>query len=360
MKPSTPFLYASEAARRLGITVKALRLYEQRGLIRPLRTAAGWRVFGPDTLSRAAGIVALRQLGLSLAETAALIGGDAGRLSPALAAHQARLDTRIGQLTETRARVGAVRSSLEAGRTADLSELGRLPAPPQQPVVAFDLPWPWGGERFTLTEIPPIAYIIGPLGSGKTRLAQMLAKTLPGAAFIGLERSIGGDEGALQLGREPGVKSRVDDILTALAADGATVSPALTDLLTAMEVQDASILVIDMVEQGLDGATQAALARHFRQRGSGARPLFLMTRSHAILDLKTVTPDEAILFCPANHSPPRLVACYPGAPGYEAMASCLASPEVRARTEGTVAWRVGRKVSEHHTKQFERINDAPR
>jgi hypothetical protein len=50
-------------------------------------------------------------------------------------------------------------------------------------------------------------------------------------------------------------------------------------------------------------------------------------------------PDEAIIFCPANHSPPMRVAPYPGAPGYEAVASCLASPEVRARTEGVIAWR---------------------
>jgi hypothetical protein len=27
------------------------------------------------------------------------------------------------------------------------------------------------------------------------------------------------------------------------------------------------------------------------------------------------------------------------APGYEAVATCLASPEVRARTEGVIAWR---------------------
>ena len=47
----------------------------------------------------------------------------------------------------------------------------------------------------------------------------------------------------------------------------------------------------------------------------------------------SVGPGEAILFCPANHSVPRLVSPHPGADGYEAMASCLASPEVRARTE---------------------------
>jgi len=33
------------------------------------------------------------------------------------------------------------------------------------------------------------------------------------------------------------------------------------------------------------------------------------------------------------------VAAYPGAPGYESVASCLASPTARARTAGTVAAR---------------------
>lgn len=44
---STAFLNPSEAARRLGISIKALRLYEQRGLITPKRTAAGWRATVP-------------------------------------------------------------------------------------------------------------------------------------------------------------------------------------------------------------------------------------------------------------------------------------------------------------------------
>ena len=49
--------------------------------------------------------------------------------------------------------------------------------------------------------------------------------------------------------------------------------------------------------------------------------------------------DEAIILCPANHSPPTNVRPYPGFPGFEAVATCLASPEVRARTEGVIAWR---------------------
>jgi len=78
---------------------------------------------------------------------------------------------------------------------------------------------------------------------------------------------------------------------------------------------------------------------YLRRRGSGARPLFVLTRSSSILDLTCVGMHEAIIFCPANHNPPTRVAPFVGAPGYEAVATCLASPEVRARTEGVIACR---------------------
>ena len=74
---SAQFLNPSEAAKRLGVSVKALRLYEQRGLITPIRTAAGWRAYGPDEMARAAEIAALRALGLSLAQVARVLQGDA-------------------------------------------------------------------------------------------------------------------------------------------------------------------------------------------------------------------------------------------------------------------------------------------
>ena len=100
-----------------------------------------------------------------------------------------------------------------------------------------------------------------------------------------------------------------------------------------------AFLVIDMLEQGLDEPTQKALIARLRARGPEGRPLFFLTRSCAILDLSTVGADEGIILCPANHSPPMRVAPYPGAPGYDSVATCLASPEVRARTEGVIAWR---------------------
>lgn len=89
MSSSAQFFSPSEAAKRLGVSAKALRLYEQRGLIVPSRTAAGWRAYGPGEMARAAEIVALRALGLSLAQVARVLGGNPQDLEPALAAHKA-------------------------------------------------------------------------------------------------------------------------------------------------------------------------------------------------------------------------------------------------------------------------------
>ncbi len=340
MSSSAEFVNPSEAARRLGVSAKALRLYEQRGLVAPVRSAAGWRAYGPDEMARASEIAALRALGLSLAEVARVLGGDPKGLEPALAAHQATLEGRVRQLAGAVEKVRSLRADLAGGRAPAAGELARLVGPAAEPSVAFDLPWPWGGERFELRGIRPLNYITGPLGCGKTRLAQRLAETLPDAAFLGLERvAEGGAAARARLDVNPALKSRVDQTLAWLVEDGAVVSDALVALIAGLEAEGAAILIVDLVEQGLDEASQGALIAHLRRRGPGARPLFLLTRSCAILDLAAVGPDEMIILCPANHSPPTAVAPYPGAPGYEAVATCLAPPEVRARTEGLIAWR---------------------
>jgi len=340
VKSSARFLNPSEAARRLGVSAKALRLYEQRGLVAPRRTAAGWRTYGPDEMARAAEIVALRALGLSLSQVARVTGGDPEDLVPALAAHQTTLEGRMRQLAGMVEKVRGLRADLARGKPPADGELAQLLGATVERGVAFDLPWPWGGERFELRDVRPLNYIIGPLGSGKTQLAQRLAETLPGAKFLGLERlADGGAAAQAQLDADPALKSRVDRTLAWLVDDGAVASPALTALLVGLQAENAAILVVDMVEQGLDQVAQEALIAHLRHRGPDSRPLFLLTRSSAILDLTAVGAGEAILLCPANHSPPTRVAPFPGAPGYEAVATCLASPEVRARTEGFIAWK---------------------
>ncbi len=325
---------------RLGVSAKALRLYEQRGLIAPVRTAAGWRAYGPDEMARVAEIAALRELGLSLSQVGRVLGGDSLSLEPALAAHQEALEGRLRQLVETVDKVRRLRADLSGGRAPASGELAQLLKPASKFSIGFDLPWPWGGERFELQDVRSLNYIVGPLGSGKTRLAMRLAETLPGAAFLGLERlADGGAAARALLDRDPALRLRVDQTLAWLVEDGATVSDALVALLAGLETEGPTIHVIDMLEQGLDKPSQEALIAHLRRRGPDSRPLFFLTRSSSILDLDAVGEDEAVILCPANHSPPSCVRPCPGSPGFEAVATCLASPEVRARTEGIIAWR---------------------
>jgi len=321
------------------VSIKALRLYEQRGLVTPQRTAAGYRSYGPKEMARAAEIAALRALGLSLAQVSRVLEGDPRSLEPALAAHEAALEGDIRRLVQTIDRVRGIRAGLASGQVPADGELARVLKPSAASSVSFELPWPWGGERFELNEIRPLNYIIGPLGSGKTRLAMRLAEQLPDAAFLALDR-VKDRNAAARLEADMALKARVDRTLTWLVDEGATKSEALIALLASLEAEAPAVLVVDMVEQGLDQTTQEALIALLRQRAKfGARPLFLMTRSSAILDLAAIGPDESIIFCPANHSPPSRVAPYPGSPGYEAVATCVASPEVRARTAGMIAWR---------------------
>jgi DNA-binding transcriptional MerR regulator len=64
---------AAECARRAGLTVRALRVYERHRLIEPRRSGKGWRCYGPPELRRLNMIVTLKAFGMTLAQIRTLL-----------------------------------------------------------------------------------------------------------------------------------------------------------------------------------------------------------------------------------------------------------------------------------------------
>jgi DNA-binding transcriptional MerR regulator len=117
MKGSTlakpqPYLRSAEAARRFGVSGKALRLYEAHGLVRAERTAAGWRVYGPDQIRRLHQVIALKSFGFPLGRIAELLSGGLPDLGRFLELHEQmlrqeakRIDKALRLLSAARARL---------------------------------------------------------------------------------------------------------------------------------------------------------------------------------------------------------------------------------------------------------------
>ena len=119
-------LSPAETARFLGLSIKALRLYEQRGLVTPSRTEADWRVYGPDQIARLHQIVALKRLGLPLAKIGALLGGRKETLDQVLDLQErvlAREGARVAKALEI---VRKARSRLAAGQALSIDDLATL------------------------------------------------------------------------------------------------------------------------------------------------------------------------------------------------------------------------------------------
>ena len=113
---------AAETACRLGLSVRALRVYEHHGLVRPNRTAAGWRIYGSDEISRVHQVIALKRLGLKLAQIAKLVRGNAVSLDQLLALQEEELRHRKQQTDRALALVRNARQHIADGKTLPLDD----------------------------------------------------------------------------------------------------------------------------------------------------------------------------------------------------------------------------------------------
>jgi len=124
---ATASLSAAECAARTGLTTRALRIYERRGLITPPRTARGWRRYGEGELTRLNSIAMLKLAGFTLTKIRTMLTADhAPTLEQLLRAQLQDWKSRQMQ-AETGQRVAcAALQRLQGSQVVPLDELCQL------------------------------------------------------------------------------------------------------------------------------------------------------------------------------------------------------------------------------------------
>lgn len=122
----TQYRSAAETAALLGVTTKALRVYERHGLVTPVRSGAGYRAYGPTQMRRLHQVLALKSLGLSLARIGNCLDGLGDDLGPILEAQEKDLRSRADALAAALASVVAARARLAAGQSLSVDDLVTL------------------------------------------------------------------------------------------------------------------------------------------------------------------------------------------------------------------------------------------
>jgi DNA-binding transcriptional MerR regulator len=108
-----------EVARRTGLTSRALRFYEARGLVKPLRTYSGRRLYGRGELQRIQQILALKRAGLTLSQIAKLTERGPLDLGALVDAQLKLIKEREAELNEARDLLLSIKSRIDRGEPVD-------------------------------------------------------------------------------------------------------------------------------------------------------------------------------------------------------------------------------------------------
>jgi DNA-binding transcriptional MerR regulator len=126
---------AGKAAARAGLTRKALRVYEAKGLLaQPERTTAGYRLYSADDIAVLTFIRQARTLGLHLDDIAEILTIHRRGTSPCAAVLDL-IDTRVAEITAAIADLRALRRTLLHARAA-----GDCPCPTEQVCAIVEHP----------------------------------------------------------------------------------------------------------------------------------------------------------------------------------------------------------------------------
>jgi len=101
-------------AELTGVTPKALRYYEARGILRPIRSRSGARLFTPHQCDIAVAVVLLRRLGVGLDEIEPIVA-DAAAATYALQGLKGLLDRKIEEVAQRLEDVRAAAKKMRSG-----------------------------------------------------------------------------------------------------------------------------------------------------------------------------------------------------------------------------------------------------
>ena len=169
-------------ARIAGISAKTLRDYDEIGLFRPawVDPATGYRAYSPAQLPQLRRIVALRSMGIALAEIGTLVSGGAD-LADVLRRRQAALEQERRELDR---RLAALQIQVEMTGSADRPDVVVRPAEPESIAMLAD------GPREDLEhEFYALETIVRDLGIRARRPPGALVDDRGGRAFVPVRRT---------------------------------------------------------------------------------------------------------------------------------------------------------------------------
>lgn len=122
-----PRTYRTAAFSALAcVTPRALRHYDRLGLLKPRRSAAGYRLYSERDLEALEAIVALKFIGVPLKEIAAIRGRAKGPFARVLQAQREALVAKRRGLTRAIDAIAATEAALQSGAALDAELLRRI------------------------------------------------------------------------------------------------------------------------------------------------------------------------------------------------------------------------------------------
>ena len=133
-----------DVATRSGLPAKTIRYYEDIGLVKPLRSANGYRTFRDSDAHKLAFLGRARALGFSIEDCRSLIklyedtGRESGEVKHIAEEHLTRVDDKITELTEMRATLATLVHACAGDHRPDCPILADLASKQQDPHLKDD------------------------------------------------------------------------------------------------------------------------------------------------------------------------------------------------------------------------------